>query len=962
MKIRYILSFSITALAVALGVTAFNVNQKLESADAATYKTDNIAYMHIASDTAHPDPTFTWFDWASYGLSGSNIVFTKNNSAFWNSCSHLRSMKAMSTLGDTLFYAKITVDSQWTDTSSRPDMRFSLVVNPTSAFLDIDGAETAGGKQYSLNSYTAINFVPATNSSGQAKITYNNTRDVDWTYVPANLSPFTCSAGTDIHMIVDFHATTSTHNEIYMYLANSLNDVKAKYAAGSGYAVGGGFGYDESQGSVKNGTTYFSLAGYQKGGIGYSNKSLPLHISDFGLGFAYYKPASFNLISGTSASFTYNGGQQHLQTELKVATGETLVSGTEWGAVNTTQTNAGTYSASYELKNGYRFFDYVANHLPNISWTINKASNNFSYNPGSWSFTYNKSSAQTSTGLAAAANNKGSPVSYSISSQINSGGTAVSYFSLANTYQLSAAAGTPAGTYTVNIRAIDNQNGNYVTGDITKAVTVTVNRLTISVPVVSSNTYTYDGASHSITFSSCDTNNITISGTGTATNAGSYSVTATLKDKSNTIWTNGNTNDISYDWTINRKQISVPQVTADSFTYNGSYHSITFSSKDTQNINFTGTGTAVNANSYTYTASLKDKSNTIWTNGNTNDISYNWSIGVKTDLTNVETRVNGANIDEIRFPYDGTSYSPTGENDHHPSLAVYDNDYPAHNLTAGVDFNVVPMRNGVVTDDYTSVGTIELHFNLSGNYKNVQDFDVVYMIIYCDISSATVSYDLHDPQGKTNIIYDGVDHIPEITSVSTQIAGHTFVLTSSDYTVSYQRYNGSSWIALSDDDFSSPGSRRIVITGKGDYSGTVNSEAWNICGKLYNFVVDYMHPEISMSDKGTGECISCGWYNSAKTALVSMEGEPQISHDDLIEAFFTYDCYRPYSVRYESWAIANNDVESLDNLSSQNLKSFNDTNDNNKADPAILAFSISLAGLLAFGSITVYLLKKKIKH
>ena len=62
----------------------------------------------------------------------------------------------------------------------------------------------------------------------------------------------------------------------------------------------------------------------------------------------------------------------------------------------------------------------------------------------------------------------------------------------------------------------------------------------------------------------------TVDGTASATNAGNYSVTVTLKDKTNCVWSDNTTDDKIYEWTISKLKITVTVTNAEqSATYSG---------------------------------------------------------------------------------------------------------------------------------------------------------------------------------------------------------------------------------------------------------------------------------------------------------------------------------------------------------------------------------------------------------
>lgn len=128
------------------------------------------------------------------------------------------------------------------------------------------------------------------------------------------------------------------------------------------------------------------------------------------------------------------------------------------------------------------------------------------------------------------------------------------------------------GVYTVNAVFSGDKAGNY---DITvTAATLTVKKhdgtvTKVAVPVANTglvyNASNQDGITHK---QANYGDYYTVSGTASATNAKTYSVTVTLKDKTNYVWDDNTTADKTYNWTISKANITItPTVTSKKFTY-----------------------------------------------------------------------------------------------------------------------------------------------------------------------------------------------------------------------------------------------------------------------------------------------------------------------------------------------------------------------------------------------------------
>lgn len=129
-------------------------------------------------------------------------------------------------------------------------------------------------------------------------------------------------------------------------------------------------------------------------------------------------------------------------------------------------------------------------------------------------------------------------------------------------YSCSPTVLSTVGTQTITV--------SYTENGVTKTATtsVTVNRKTISAAPSQSGTLTYTGSSQSPSWSNYSTTQLTIGGTTSGTNAGSY--TATFTPKSNYRWSDGSTTPKSVNWSIGKAagslSISPASMTLDTTT------------------------------------------------------------------------------------------------------------------------------------------------------------------------------------------------------------------------------------------------------------------------------------------------------------------------------------------------------------------------------------------------------------
>ncbi|MDD6093234.1 MAG: hypothetical protein PUB90_01380, partial [bacterium] len=241
-----------------------------------------------------------------------------------------------------------------------------------------------------------------------------------------------------------------------------------------------------------------------------------------------------------SGTLTYNNTSQTV-TWSNYDSSKMTVSGT------TSATNAGTYSATFTLKDTtkYRWPDGTST-AKTVSWKINQ------YNISN--VDVGSISDQVYTGSAI------TPVP--VLSKILNGSS--KYTLVKDTdYTLSYSNNTNVGTATITATGKGNFTG-------TASTTFTIIKASLTVPS-QSGTLTYNTASQTVTWSNYDSSKMTVSGTTSATNAGTYSATFTLKDTTNYKWSDGTTAAKTVSWKINQYNISNVDVGSISDqTYTGS--------------------------------------------------------------------------------------------------------------------------------------------------------------------------------------------------------------------------------------------------------------------------------------------------------------------------------------------------------------------------------------------------------
>ena len=157
---------------------------------------------------------------------------------------------------------------------------------------------------------------------------------------------------------------------------------------------------------------------------------------------------------------------------------------------------------------------------------------------------------------------------------------------------------------------------------------VTTESSVIEVPTAKN--FTYDGTEKTGVAEGKD-GTYTLVGDSTATNAGTYTVTAKLVDPITTAWSDGTTADKDFTWTIEKKAISQPAVAKD-LVYN---RGLQLGVEMGEGYTLSGTYAALNAGDYEAKATLD--ANHVWAleNGTTSDeaLDFKWSIAKLTVAT-----------------------------------------------------------------------------------------------------------------------------------------------------------------------------------------------------------------------------------------------------------------------------------------------------------------------------------------
>lgn len=176
------------------------------------------------------------------------------------------------------------------------------------------------------------------------------------------------------------------------------------------------------------------------------------------------------------------------------------------------------------------------------------------------------------------------------------------------THSMSVYAKYP-GTATVTATTKAGVQGTY---------NIVVKKVKEAIPNPANNKFTYTGST--VTFMSGSAH-YTVTG-ASATNAGTYTATATLTDAGMYEWTDGTTAPKTFSWTIGKASVEIPQV-AKSLVYDGTELT---GVEENRLYKLSGDCSATGAGTHTALAALADPSNFTWSDGSSDDKVIQWNV------------------------------------------------------------------------------------------------------------------------------------------------------------------------------------------------------------------------------------------------------------------------------------------------------------------------------------------------
>ncbi len=182
-----------------------------------------------------------------------------------------------------------------------------------------------------------------------------------------------------------------------------------------------------------------------------------------------------------------------------------------------------------------------------------------------------------------------------------------------------------------------------------------ITKVTLAKVTASATTFTYNAQNQEPTWNNYNTTYIVKYG-GANENAGTYTTTFSLRDKTNTSWADGSTADITITWVINK--LKLPKVTASTttFTYNAQNQIPTWNNfNETYIYTVWGSdGAKTAAGSYKTTFALRDTDNTSWADGSTANIEITWVIN--------KLKIAKVTASSLEITYTGNAIEPGWQN------------------------------------------------------------------------------------------------------------------------------------------------------------------------------------------------------------------------------------------------------------------------------------------------------------
>ncbi len=308
----------------------------------------------------------------------------------------------------------------------------------------------------------------------------------------------------------------------------------------------------------------------------------------------------------------------------------------------------------------------------------------------------------------------------------------------------------------------------------------TIGKASISVVPSQKGSLTYTGSAQSPSWNNYNSTQLTIGGTTSGTNAGSYN--ATFTPTSNYKWSDGSTSK-TVAWAIGKAVISTVPSQSGTLTYTGSSLSPTWSNYNSNQLTLGGTTSGTNAGSYT--ATFTPKANYMWNGGSTSAKSVNWVIGKAVPTVTTPPSLGTLTKEEtftITSNSGGTLTVSSGDTSIVNVMKVTNTTFRAIPVSSGTTFVVVKIGEtanykesvginlavevstfGEITDSWATISQRTTD-GTAANYYAVGSYKTIHLQGYSGIYTHDYSnYELSYSDQTLQAFIIGIDHNPSHT-------------------------------------------------------------------------------------------------------------------------------------------------------------------------------------------------------
>ena len=326
--------------------------------------------------------------------------------------------------------------------------------------------------------------------------------------------------------------------------------------------------------------------------------------------------------------------------------------------------------------------------------------------------------------------------------------------------------GRITGSYGVTVELV---NSNYAWSDGSPSpltYTYTINKIVVTIPTPDTTAIPYDGTEHTFSVAASDYYTST---PVTGTNAGTYTVTASLNDTTNYIWSDVTTAQKSFTFTISKASLTKPTAVDKTYTYNGNEQEFAIDNFNGELMSITG-HIQTDAGTHTVTVSLKYTVNYQWADGTTDPLTFNFVITNKTSLEMPSLLLNNV------------VYNPATS-------------YGVNNLITANDAYTVAITdvNGTAMDSVTNAGTYTVKVTLNNTTTHQWADGTTDPLTFSFVINKAV---LNLPTAVVGLVYNGTSFYDAGGSPSKIFNDFDSATMTVDSQFSYQPFGGN-WATAS---------------------------------------------------------------------------------------------------------------------------------------------------------------------